>query len=460
MNGVKWFERIMNTVADRGRELLGQHADIAGGGLDELCRRLITGRGEAGNIALAREILGRFETFEKDEQAGFFSMLADQFAPDSVAIKTAAAAYDSDRPETLSALLAAVEPPRQELFRRLNMAPNGTASLVAMRASLLTHLPANPRLAAVDADLRHLLSSWFNRGFLRLQRIDWHSPATVLEQMMKHEVVHPMQGWDDLHRRLGPDRRCYGFFHPALPEEPLIFVEVALTRELAGDVSALIDPGAPVADPEQATTAVFYSINNALAGLRGISFGNFLLKQVLSELAVEFPRLKQFVTLSPMPRFAAGLARLLNGELADWPRERIEQLLADQCDELQARSGQASAVDAVTALLGRPEVAGHPPREVMARLALLYLVEMRDGHGGRHDPVAAFHLANGAILERINPCADLSDRGLAQSHGVMVNYRYDPERVEANHERFVHEGRVVLSKALQRDYDKHLAGDA
>ncbi|MCB1925478.1 MAG: malonyl-CoA decarboxylase family protein [Gammaproteobacteria bacterium] len=457
MNGVRWFERIMNTVADRGRELLGLAEGSAEGSLSSLCRRLIGGRGEASNVALAREILQRFALLDDAGREAFFLALADDFAPDPIEIRAAAAGYDSNDPATLARLIAAVEPPRQELLRRLNMAPHGTADLVEMRACLLDRLTAHPRLSTVDADFRHLLSSWFNRGFLRLQRIDWHSPAVVLERLMHHEAVHPMKGWDDLRRRLAADRRCFGFFHPALPDEPLIFVEVALTRDVAADVTSLLDPTAPVADPEHATTAVFYSINNALEGLRGISFGNLLLKQVLSELAAELPALDHFVTLSPMPRFAQGLAELLDGELDGWPLERLERLLEEHRDALHELIEAPSAVDAVRTLLRQPERAGHPPRAVMTRLALLYLSRMRNARGGCYDPVAAFHLANGAVLERINPCADLSDRGIAQSHGVMVNYRYDPDRVEANHEAFVQDGRVVLSKSLQREFDRYLA---
>lgn len=458
MPGVTWLERLMNTVADRGRELLGLREDSTGDSLDSLCRRLVTGRGEASNIALAREILQRFATLDGAGQLAFFHSLADGFAPDGAEIQLAAEAYDSTRPETLARLLAAVEPPRQELFRRLNMAPDGTASLVNMRALLLEQLPAQPSLAAVDADFRHLLASWFNRGFLRLQLIDWHSPAAVLEKLMQHEAVHPIQGWDDLQRRLGSDRRCFGFFHPALPDQPLIFVEVALASDIAGDIAPLIDPQAPITDPFAADTAVFYSINNALVGLRGISFGNFLLNQVLSELAAELPQLRRFVTLSPMPRFAEGLRRLLAGGFADWPAAALDEVLGDLQHALAEASGQDSPSAALQVLLEVPDAAQLPALDdALARLALLYLAGLKQDNGQCLDPVAAFHLANGAVLERINLAADRSARGRAQSHGLMVNYRYDPEQVVANHEAFVHAGRVVMSRALRNEYDKHVA---
>jgi malonyl-CoA decarboxylase len=454
--GVKWLERIMDAVADRGRELLGLHENEAREALPVLCLRLITGRGEASNIALAREILQRFESLDEDQKTTFFLILAEDFGPDHEQINVAAAAFHNHQPETLVNLLKAVEPPRQELYRRLNMAPNGTAALVSMREQLLTRLQSYPILQSVDADFRHLLASWFNRGFLRLEKIDWRSPALILEKLMCYESVHAMKGWDDLRRRLSDDRRCFGFFHPALPEEPLIFVEVALTQGMAAEIAPLIDPRAPESDPYTADTAVFFSINNALKGLRGISFGNFLLKQVLHELSAELPNLRNFVTLSPTPRFAEGLRLLCNGEMDDWPAGELDRVLGDYQEALQAHTGETAPLDAVVGLLHDrlpedEEILAGP----LARLALLYLSELKY-RGTCFDPVAAFHLANGAILERINVFADRSDRGEVQSYSVMVNYRYDPEQVVANHEIFVLEGRIIMSKPLQREYDKHI----
>ncbi|MCB1775531.1 MAG: malonyl-CoA decarboxylase family protein, partial [Gammaproteobacteria bacterium] len=263
---------------------------------------------------------------------------------------------------------------------------------------------------------------------------------------------------DDLRRRLADDRRCFGFFHPALPEEPLIFVEVALTYEIASNIAPLIDPAGEVGDPYAADTAVFYSINNALAGLRGISFGNFLLKQVLNELADELPQLKRFVTLSPVPRLADGLRALFAGEVPDWPTGRIDEILEDCREALAEASSETSPIAAVQQLLADRRCADPALAMPLTRLALLYIAAMRNGPGVCCDRVAAFHLANGAILERINVGADLSPKGQAQSYGIMVNYRYDPEQVVANHEAFVQDARIVMSRALQREYDKHLAG--
>lgn len=459
MPGVKWLERIMNTLADSGRELLRLRGDESQDSLADLCRRLIAVRGEASNIALAREVLQRFEGLGDDDKTAFFVTLAEEFGPDPEKIRAAAAAFRNDQPDTLVALLKAVEPPRQDLFRRLNMAPLGTASLVDMREQLLARLHDRPLLRSVDTDLRHLLASWFNRGFLRLQEIDWSSSAVVLEKLMRYESVHPIKGWDDLHRRLSDDRRCFGFFHPALPEEPLIFVEVALTQGMAAEVGPLIDPAAPIADPYAADTAMFYSINNALKGLRGISFGNFLLKQVLTELSAELPNLRHFATLSPMPRFAEGLRILCAGEANDWPVEKLDKVLGAYQAALQEHSGKTSPCEAINDLLKdrsaeNEQLLAGP----LARLALLYLTELK--HAGTcFDPVANFHLANGAILERINVHADHSERGEAQSHAVMANYRYDPEQVVANHEAFVREGRIAMSRLLRREHEKYIEGE-
>lgn len=457
MPAVTWLERLRNTVADRGRELLGLRDEDAGDDLPGLCRRLLAGQGEATNIALAREILRRYENLDAEPRTDFLITLAEHFGPETERIQTAVKAFDRDNPETLERLIAAVEPPRQELFRRLNMAPAGTRALVAMRADLIGRLSEHPQLRSVDADFRHLLASWFNRGFLRLQRVDWRSPAELLEKIMRYESVHPISGWDDLRRRLGEDRRCFGFFHPALPDEPLIFVEVALTREIANEIEPLLDPASDVLQADDADTAMFYSINNALNGLRGISFGNFLLKQVLSELATELPGLKHFVTLSPMPRFADRLDRLLSGGIDEWPLERLEPLLAEFAPGLTERADTDVPSEALHHLLQVPLDDNESLlRGPLARLALLYIAALKRGPGVCGDPVAGFHLANGAILERINVFADRSDKGMAQSYGVMVNYRYDPEQVVTNHEAFVQEGRIVMSRSLQREYDRHI----
>jgi malonyl-CoA decarboxylase len=275
--------------------------------------------------------------------------------------------------------------------------------------------------AGIEADLAHLLGSWFNRGFLTLQRIDWRTSALVLEKLIHYEAVHEIKGWGDLHRRLEADRRCFAFFHPALPDEPIIFIEVALTRGMSERVQPLLDPDSPVVDPVSADSAIFYSITNCQKGLRGVSFGNFLIKQVAEDLGREFPRLKTFATLSPMPGFRNWLAT------AAKPAE-VEALLA--LPDWQERS------DAVKVL-----------QPALTRLAAYYLQHAR--HNGEPlDPVARFHLGNGARLERLNWLADTSGQGMARSAGLMVNYVYRLKEVESNHEAYVKEHEVVASARL------------
>jgi len=315
---VSFFQELLNSIADRGRLLLDRSSDGAvDGALKELAGALLSGRGEASGVALAGEILSIYRRAETSEKIEFFRYLLNDLTPDQEKITAAAQAYlVKASSQTLSELEMAVVSPRQEFFRRLNLAPGATACIVAMRADLIDLLPQAPELAPVDSDLMHLLASWFNRGFLVLQRIDWSTSASTLEKIIEYEAVHEIVGWEDLRRRLDPaDRRCFGFFHPSLVDEPLIFVEVALTSDIPDSIQELL---AAQEEPESEighdapTTAVFYSISNCQKGLQGVSFGNFLIKQVAQDLAKEMPSLKTFVTLSPAPRFAAWLVRTMN----------------------------------------------------------------------------------------------------------------------------------------------------
>ncbi len=388
---------------------------------EALCRALLSVRGEAAGTALAREALDAYESLDDAGHVHVFDALAREFASDPERVARAAEAYRRDPSASNQIRLqAVVEPPRQELFRRLNMAPGGTAALVALREQLLRELPQHPEWGALDADLLHLLRSWFNRGFLVLQRIDWRTSAIVLEKLIRYEAVHEIKGWPDLHRRLEADRRCFAFFHPALPDEPLIFIEVALTSNMAGRVQPLLDVAAPLGDPQKARCAMFYSITNCLDGLRGISFGNFLIKQVAEELRRELPQLRTFATLSPIPGFrqwlrgrdVAGLERL---EQPGWQ--------------------QAKGPDSLEGLL--------------MPLCASYLLGAKRG-AEPLDPVARFHLGNGARLERINWLADTSPAGIESSAGTMANYVYRLAEVEHNHELFVNEHRVIASRQVER----------
>ncbi|HSH47389.1 MAG TPA: malonyl-CoA decarboxylase, partial [Halomonas sp.] len=389
------------------------------------------------------------ESLPDDERQRFFERLDDEFAADPEAIDAAYAAYREARDNaTLEALFEACEPRRQELFRRLNLAPDGTYALVRMREDLLDLMRAQPALSAIDSDFTHLFGSWFNRGFLMLKRVDWNTPASVLEKIIRYEAVHEIRDWDDLRRRLDArDRRCFAFFHPAIGDEPLIFVEVALCKGLPTRIQPILAGDAAkdsgVEEPEEADTAAFFGISNCQIGLRGISFGNFLIKQVVQELKQELPQLKHFVTLSPVPGFARWLAERRSAEtLSPTVREAI--------DEMQEASWYRDAQRA-EALKAR-----------VRPLAARYLAEEKNARGLPLNPVARFHLGNGAELHRINWLGDVSDKGINQAAGLMVNYLYVLNDIERNHENYTAHGTVACSsevKDLVRKARKQAKGE-
>jgi malonyl-CoA decarboxylase len=398
----------------------------------ELCRALLSERGEVSGARLASDVLAAYRELDEESVELFFDRLVERFSVDPDAVRRTADAYRRDAsPENLAALQKAVEAPRQELFRRCNMAPGGTAILVDMRRRLLRSLRDHPERAGIDADLVHLFRSWFNRGFLTLQRIDWQTSAVVLERLIHYEAVHQIQGWRDLRRRLESDRRCYAFFHPALPQEPLIFIEVALTRGMTAHVQPLLDPESPVDDPAQASCAVFYSITNCQQGLRGVSFGNVLVKQVVDDLGREFPRVKTFATLSPIPGFRTWL--VAHGTTAGRVSSELATLLA------QGENITAASLAAARSTL-RAEIVG---------LCARYLMTTEPGVGAA-DPVARFHLANGARLERLNWMGDTSAVGVQRSWGLTVNYVYRLGEVDRNHEAYANQHRVAASREFQQ----------
>ncbi len=424
-----FFQDMLGSIAERGRALIDRSPARPGARtrprppetLESLARELLSGRGEASGVALARRLLDRYAAETMAVRIDFFRLLARDMDPNPDAMRGAWEAYErQDSPAHLRRLLEVVEPPRQELFRRLNLAPGGTAALVGMRADLLLHGGREASLRKVDDDFAHLFGSWFNRGFLMLRRIDWSTPADILERIIRYEAVHEIQGWDDLRRRVQPaDRRCFGFFHPSLADEPLIFVEVALTREIPGTIGELLAEERGVLPAGEATTAVFYSISNCQPGLRGVSFGSFLIKQVVEELKRELPALATFVTLSPVPGFSAWLARQAEAPSFDpgWHQDPATE----------------------------PRV-----RAQFLQFAARYLLTAKDPGGKPLDPVARFHLGNGARLERINLLGDPSAKGMREAHGLMVNYLYDLRFIEANHEAFANAGTVVSADAVRR----------
>jgi len=413
-----------------------------------MCRHLLSERGEASQTALAQEIINAYLKMSEGQRLQFFDMLSHDFAPDQASLLRAAANYQSTpSPATLAVLSAAVESPRQELFRRINTAPRGTATLVAMREHLSSSKD-NGNYAAIDSDLRHLFRSWFNRGFLHLERISWHTSALILEKLIGYESVHEINGWPDLRRRLESDRRCFAFFHPALVEEPIIFVEVALSNGLTGDLEPLLDINAPVLAPEKADTALFYSINNCLRGLRGVPFGNFLIKQVVAELAAELPNVKTYSTLSPLPTFSRALQDQRSED--GFTRERLARLLVDDASYLMQAARRRDPVEALFVLLEKPLANKSVLKRPLERLALAYLTQVRQ-KGKLYDPVATFHLSNGARIERINAFGNLRPYGLKDSFGVTVNYRYLVAELEENHERFVR-GEIQVAQGLAAEF--------
>ena len=447
---------ILSAIFERGRALARRRTETpraraadprAVAELTALCSRLVSGdHGEASSVAMSIDILSRWSALDAQGQRDFLLALGSGFGPDPDRLDRAIDAYRSGpNAETVMELHQAAEPPRQEVLRRLNLAPLGTQALVRMREAGLPHLAEHPALRALDADFTHLFSSWFNRGFLVLRRIDWSSPANILEKIIRYEAVHQIRDWSDLRRRLEPgDRRCFAFFHPQLIDEPLIFVEVALTHGLPSSIGALLaeDDGAGGAPEKRARadTAVFYSISNCQTGLRGISFGDFLIKQVVDELRRDLPELETFVTLSPVPGFGNWLA----GQLKDGSGAGDhEHLLAaeDRATLSAALDGDGWVHDAHRAEQIRPH---------LLRAAAVYLLQAKAAKGKPLDPVARFHLNNGASLFRINFLADTSPRALREAHGLMVNYQYKLDEIETNHERLAQAGHVAASPEVQR----------
>jgi len=431
----EFLNDVIETLAERGRAVLGMkplREAESDRELDLLGEALLSRRGEASGVAIAESLLAAFDRAPRSEHLKFLLSLADRFGPDRRATEVAIAAFQRASEEShsqLEALHQATEPRRQELIRRLNLAPGGTASLVRMREVLLSLLSDHLELRPVDDDFVHLFSSWFNRGFLVLRPIDWNTPANILEKIIKYEAVHAIQDWDDLRNRLEPaDRRCYAFFHPSLTDEPLIFVEVALTTTIPAAIGPLLDRSRDTIDASAANTAVFYSISNTQKGLAGVSFGNFLIKQVVQDLVRELPKLKTFVTLSPVPGFAS------------WARR-----------ELKSETSLALDDPARSALIAIEQgVASEHMRGALTSLAAYYFLRAKNSAGKPVDPVARFHLGNGARLERLNFLADPSEKGMKQSFGLMVNYLYAVDDIEANHEAFAERGSVVASDIVKR----------
>jgi malonyl-CoA decarboxylase len=393
-------------------------AQSSGDGLLELADALLSSRGKASGPALASAFFDLYEESDLGARRAFLSQVYDRHPHNADAIDQAIARWNEVRDDAAASRLnGATEPPCHKLIRRLNLAPDGTGRLIAMREDLLGIRERTDGVRALDREFEKAFTAWFNAGFLELRRIGWDSPAALLERIIRYEAVHEIEGWEDLRRRVQPvDRRCYGFFHPQMADDPLIFVEVALTRELPGGIRQIIaEERKPIA-PKDARFAIFYSISNCQNGLRGIPFGNYLIKRVVGQLQAELGNLDGFATLSPVPGFAKWLA---------------------------TEPGMGEAV---------------PPASELRKLAARYLTTARSHRGQVLDSVARFHLGNGARLEAIHAGADMSENGLRQSHGIMVNYVYDLAELEANYFALSEMGTVAASPDIHALLDNGESG--
>jgi malonyl-CoA decarboxylase len=421
------FSGLLASVINAGRDILSRRRQATAQAPSEdlltKCRQLLHHRGEASGLALACEVMADYQALDLPNKIIFFEALARDFGSDSDAILAAADRYKADpNSQNLADLSRVTEASRVKLFRRMNMAPNATPLLVKMRGTLLSLLSGHSDLKSVDTDLKHQFVSWFNRGFLELRVIDWNSPAAVLEKIIEYESVHAIQGWDDLRSRLRDNRMCFAFFHPAMPDDPLVFVEVALTAGVPSAIAPLIDKTAEPTDERAVDTVVFYSISNCHPGLAGVSFGNFLIKQVVEEVGKRYPKTKRYVTLSPVP----GFCRWLTAQKAHADLDELRALAKDQ---------------------GRDTT--DPLWESLVRLCAQYLSSTHDNNLAI-DPVARFHLGNGASLHAIHWAADLSEKGLNQSIGIMVNYLYDLSSIEENHDAYFDQGEIAMSRMVAK----------
>ncbi len=391
--------------------------------LASLCAMMMASDGEYSSLLLGERILNAYESLDANDRLEFFTLLHSDYDIDAAAIRTAVDKYER-HPDAANLLRVtdAAEPGRQELLRRINLTPGGTRRLVKMREHLLAAMRDKPALKKIDTDFHHLFNAWFNRGFLLMEPIDWTTPAHILEKIIAYEAVHEIENWSELRSRLEPaDRYCYGFFHPSMEDEPLVFVEVALTDQVPRGIHEILQRDPEVEAPENPSCAIFYSISTCHRGLAGVSFGNFLIKQVATSLKLRFPQLKTFATISPAPGFRSWLEAQARVE------ERIAVLIAEF---------DAEADDDL--------------RGELEKLAASYFLEQKNSDNEPLDPVSRFHLKNGAILERINILGNPSDKGMARSLGVMVNYVYDLSRVEENHEEYVRNNRVISSSQVKK----------
>ena len=445
------LDRALRRITSVWRDMAASVSREEDTSTETLMRACLAGHGGEGSARNREAKLAETYLSLDAEGRHEFLRIAAGFDTDDAELAKATKAVERatgpERAAAKSALRRVLEPPRQRLLTQFTSIPDGMKFLVEMRHTLLGLAKSDPMLAALEADLRFLLANWFDYGFLELHRIDWNTPAALLEKLVGYEAVHEITSWRDLKNRLDSDRRCYAFFHPRMPDEPLIFVEVALVKGLADSVQRLLDEDAPVGDPTQADAAIFYSISNCQRGLSGISFGNFLIKRVVGELSPEFPNLKTFATLSPIPGFRRWLDKQIS--TAD-PHLLVEEELAALAGLQPGETGAAALQSALAKPRWRHDPAATKVLDpILIRLCARYL--LAESRGGKAlDPVAHFHLSNGARVERINAGADVSEKGVKESAAMMVNYLYDPGKIESYHEDYAGSGKRHASTVVRK----------
>ena len=429
------LKQIISSIADAGKKLFNKK-DIKENDLDSilhLCDDLLSNKGAAFGITVARDITELYQTLSEKNRLLFFKKINDKYKPNFVKVNEAIDLYKKTQNEkTLSDLFKVSEGSRRELFRRMNMAPNGTSIIVALREDLLKILENNNELRGLDSDLRHLFRAWFNPGFLKLEKITWDTKAAILEKIIKYERVHQIKDLNELKRRLNEDRRFFSYFHPALEDEPIIFVQVALTKGLGKSIQELMKPSST--DQEKNDTATFYSISNCQEGLSRVTLGNFLIKRVVYEIQEELPHIKNFGTLSPIPGFVEWFSYLEEGKIKNILRNTTDQnIIFLKSQDLK---------------IGDNRIIKN--KDAIIRLVAHYIVNEKNIKGLPVNDVSRFHLGNGAIVDDIVINANISEPGFKRSFGVMVNYLYELKNIEKNHEDYMNNKKVIVSDKLKK----------
>ena len=429
------LKQIISSIADAGQKLFNikniKKNDVES--IIPLCDDLISHKGAAFGITVARDITELYQTLSTNNKLLFFKKINEKYKPSFTKVNEAIDIYkNSQNEKTLADLFKTSEGSRRELFRRMNMAPNGTSIIVALRKDLLRVLKDNNEFRALDNDLRHLFRAWFNPGFLKLEKITWNTKAAILEKIIKYERVHKMKDMNELKRRLGEDRRFFSYFHPALEDEPIIFVQVALTNGLGKSIQELMKPSS--GDKKNYDTATFYSISNCQEGLSRVTLGNFLIKRVIYEIQEELPHIKNFGTLSPIPGFVEWFSYL--------EENKIKNILGSQTDQ------NMSFLKSQDLKIGDNRIIEN--KDAIIKLVTHYIINEKSQKGLPLNDVSRFHLGNGAIVDDIIVNANISETGFKRSFGVMVNYLYELKNIEKNHEDYINNKKVAFSDKLKK----------